>query len=277
MRFQHVHEAVHFRPWFISAAGYASVAALLEKAESGSLPGISADGEGEGFLFRARPKMTIDGNRIATIHVVGVLGSRLTGIEKTCGNTDYGDIRKEIDEARGMGARGIFLKIDSPGGMVTGCHECAVAIATAGVPVVVFTESQALSAAYYLAAGADSIVASHSADVGYIGVIRPWIDKDKLWDTAGLKYHPIVNEGATLKGIGSGPSLTEEQRNFLQEEANQKGAQFRKHVEDHRVIDDVAWQAGWYSNDRALELGFIDFVADEQAAYGVLLSKIPLE
>lgn len=276
MRFQRIYEAVHFRPWFISAAGFASVASLLERAESGGIP----EQVGESWLsdfIRERPPMEMDGNGIAKIHIFGVVGLHLTGIEKTCGNTDYSDIKREISEALGLGAQGILFIVDSPGGMVTGCHECAEAISACPVPTVVFTDTQICSAAYYLASGVNKIVSSPSADVGNIGVIIPWVDQSKLWELAGIKSDPIFNTGADLKSIGKGPSIVGAQRQFLQERVDDDAARFQKHVEDHRAVDDEVFRAGWYSGKRAVDLGLADFNGDESTAYGVLLSEIPVD
>lgn len=276
MRFQRIHEAVHFRPWFISAAGFASVASLLERAEAGGIP----ENIGESWLsdfIRERPSMEMDGNGIAKIHIFGVVGQHLTGIEKTCGNTDFNDIKREIGEALGLGAQGILFIIDSPGGMVTGCHECAEVIANCPVPTVVFTDACICSAAYYLAAGANSIVSSISAEVGNIGVIMPWIDRSKLWELAGVKADPLFNTGADLKPIGREPSLSESQRAYLQEIIDAKAGLFHRHVEDYRAVDDEVFRAGWYSGKRAVDLGLADYLGDESTAYGVLLSQIPVD
>lgn len=278
MRFQHVYEAVHHQPWFISASGYSSIQALLDKAIEGKLP-IKADGEGDDFMsnfVRVRPPMSIDGNGIATISIFGVVGLHLTGIEKTCGNTDYKDIEREIGEAVGQGARGILFVVDSPGGMVRGCDECAQAIARAGVPTVAFTDTQMCSAAYYISAATEAIVATQSAEIGNIGAILPWTDKDKMWDLVGIKFNPIFNDGADLKSTGKGPSLTGDQRNFLQDSINQKAELFHKHISDYRAVDDEVFRAGWYAGQKAIDLGLVDYTGDQRAAYGVLLSKVPI-
>ncbi len=278
MRFQRIHEAVHFRPWFISVSGYESVRALLERAEKGELP-AKAEGDDDWLndFIRVRPEMEIDGNGIARICVFGVTGLHLTGLEKTCGNTDYKDIEREIGEAVGRGARGILLVVDSPGGGVTGCPECAQVISTCQIPIVVFTDTMACSAAYYLSSGARAIVATESAEVGNVGVILPWIDKSKMFDLLGLKPQPIVNEGADLKSIGREGSLSDSQRQFLQSMADQLGFQFRAHIDAHRVTDDEVWRAGWYSGQTSIDLGLVDYLGDESAAYGVLLSMIPID
>jgi ClpP class serine protease len=279
MRFQRIHEAVHFRPWFISTSGYESVRALLSKAMDGKMPTKQAgdDDDWMSNFVRVRPEMEVDGNGIAKIYIFGVLGLHLTGIEKTCGNTDYGDVQREISQAIGQGARGILFVIDSPGGMVTGCDECARAISECQIPTVAFTDTMVCSAAYYVAAGVDSIVASQSSELGNVGIIMPWVDTSKMLELMGVRPEPIVNEGATLKSIGREGSLSDEQRQFLQDTANQSAGRFQGHIAAHRVVDEEIWKAGWYSGEMAESLGLIDFIGDESTAYGVLLSKIPLE
>lgn len=277
MRFQRIHEAVHYRPWFISASGYASVRMLLDKAMARGFSASIADDIAEdiGDFVRQRPSMIFDEvTGIARIHIFGVLGQHLSKIEKTCGNTDYADVMSEIDLAKGSGARAILFIFDSPGGMVTGCDECAQAIANCGIDTVAWSDSLACSAAYYLAAGCKRIVATRTAIVGNIGVICPWVDESKLWEIEGIDFQPITSEGADLKSTFHGPSITEEQRAFVQEDINQAGALFRMHVGFHRVqVDDEVWRAGWYSGDRAKSLGLIDEVGSlNMAVEGSMLA-----
>ena len=267
MRLQRVHEAVYFHPWFITASGYASVKNLLDRAITNREKNSKEDWEElTGDMVRLRPELEIDENGYAHIHVFGVLGMHLSAIEKACGNTGYDQVTSEIAMATKRGVAGFFFNFDSPGGMVIGCEEAANAISKIQVPTVAYTETMMCSAAYYMAAGCTQIVASPSAMVGNIGTICPWVDESKLWETQGYEFQPLVNAGADLKSTMHGPSITEDQRDFLQSRVNQEGMKFRRHVSKYRNADDEVWRAGWYSGEEAQMLGLIDEIGDESDA-----------
>lgn len=277
MRFQRVYEAVHHQPWFISASGYASVRDLVERAMKGEIKLPESRNEGLDDYFsdfvRKRPALEIDPAGIAIISIFGVVAPHMSNIEKACGNTGYEEIYEEIETAIQRGAKGILFNVDSPGGSVLGCDEAAQAIASVKLPTVAFTDTSACSAAYYLAAGCDTIVATQSAYVGNIGTICPWVDKAKMWEVVGLAFDPITNSGADLKSTMHGPSITDSQRQFLQEQVNRSGQMFHDHVSTYRNVKDEVWRAGWYSGESARALGLIDQIGGIRSAYSILLSQ----
>ena len=65
----------------------------------------------------------------------------------------------------------IVLNIDSPGGQAAGIAEFAQMVRAATKPVVAYVDGQAASAAYWIAAAADRIVMSKTAEVGSIGAV----------------------------------------------------------------------------------------------------------
>jgi hypothetical protein len=117
-------------------------------------------------------------------------------------------------------------------------------------------------------------VASSSSDVGSIGVILPWVDKSKVWEVEGLKYDPLINEGADLKAAGSGPSLTDVQKRYLQESVNYVGEKFQQFVNDHREVKPIVFRAGTYFGDQAVKIGLVDGVGSYDDAYKALLTRV---
>ncbi len=118
------------------------------------------------------------------------------------------------------------------------------------------------------------MVASPSALVGSIGTILPWIDKSKMWSLNGIEFDPIVNDGADLKGMMHGPSLTDDQRDFLQQHVNDLASQFQQHVSDFRELDDEVWRAGVYIGERAAGINLVDDIGGESLARDFLLSQL---
>jgi ClpP class serine protease len=217
----------------------------------------------------------VDSNGIANIPIRGVLGQRLSSLEKICGGTDYLDIQKASREALDRGARGMLFQIDSSGGMVRGCSDLAHHIKGLPIPTMAYTDSRCNSAAYWLASACNQVMASQSSDVGSIGVILPWVDMTKVWEVGGLQYAPFVNAGADLKGAGAGPSLTDSQKEHLQEAVDHVGKNFQQFISDNRAgIKSVVFRAGTYFGDQAKEVGLIDDVGTYDDAYKALLTRV---
>lgn len=251
MRLQRIIEQVYFRPWSITPEGFATVSNIVQShvLQPSAL-------NLEDFINPRKP-LTIS-NGVAHIDVCGVLGSGLSNIEKTCGNTDYGDIEKEIQQATASGVREFEFSFDSPGGMCSGCIECGRAIAAITAPKVAVIGAQCCSAAYLLAAGCDRVEASDSSIVGSIGTLIPRVDRSGQWEQAGIKPDFITNTGGDLKSTGHGPSITDDQREFLQQVVDDMFAQFRDHVLTFRAIPPEAIRGQYFVGTRALQMNLID-------------------
>lgn len=267
MRFRHLAEQIYHRAWFITPEAHASIAMLFERA----LAGGRAEGMDFSDFVNQRKPLDIDRDGIATIHILGPLGKGLSKMEQACGATSFEQIRSDYAEAISKGARGLLLEFDSPGGTVGGTPELADMIASKPLPTVAYTEDLMASCAYYLAAGADAIVASQSASVGSIGVYIPWVDSSARYAAAGLRPDPIVNTGGDLKAIGFGGRLTEAQRAHLQEDVDQSFADFKAHVTLHRAVPDSAMRGHVLSGKAALGANLIDRIGDMQTAREVLV------
>jgi protease IV len=271
----HILEKVLHQPWLITPQAYGTVILLIESKLAGTDTKdneiVAEEVENKGAWINA----TMDSDRIATIPINGVLGQRLSGIEKMCGGTDYLDIQKATESMLSRGAEGIMYAFDSSGGMVRGCSDLACYIKTLPVPTAAFTDSKCNSAAYWLAAATGHVVAAKSADVGSIGVILPWVDKSKVWDLQGLKYSPFTNEGADLKGAGAGPSLTDEQKDYMQNQVNFVGEQFQKSIKENRPgIKAEVFRAGTYFGEQAVGVGLTDAVGLFEDARQELLTRV---
>jgi signal peptide peptidase SppA len=271
MRFQRIIEQVYFRPWYITPAAHFAIHRILSAhldRKAGEDDGMSVSD-----LFVSRPAAVITDQKLAIIHAKGPLGKGLSKMEKTCGATDYADLRAEISGAIEQGARGILLQVDSPGGTVLGTREVAAQIASSPVPVVVYTEDIMASAAYYLSAGASRIFASPSAMVGSIGVYIPWMDYADQLKAMGLKPDPIINTGGDLKALGFSGTLSRIERDHLQAEVDRDFALFRAHVLQFRGVPDSAMRGQVLSGEACLEAGLVDELGDFAAAYSDLLDR----
>ena len=105
MRYPHLYELVHFRPWIILPSYHAAIADVLDRR----LQGFPA----EDSVSHQRPKLaadtlagasefapaTVDADGIATIQVNGIIAKGASAFEKSC----YGGVSPE-DISRSLAA-----------------------------------------------------------------------------------------------------------------------------------------------------------------------------
>jgi protease-4 len=235
---------------------YACDASQLNAAMNASLDDVEIDD-----FYNLRPKSFIE-NGIGTISIQGMLTNGVPAIYEKVGIvTSYDSIKNEIEDLLEQGAQAINFIINSGGGSVNGNIELSRYIASLNVPTAATVTSCACSAAYMLASATNRIVISETAQIGNIGTIMTWHDFTQYFQRMGIEPKAITNEGATLKStFHLEPNA--EQLAFLQESANQHGETFKSFVASRRDVDDEVFRAGWYSGNRALELGLADAIFD---------------
>lgn len=232
---------------------YACDASQLNAAMTASLDEIEIDD-----FYNLRPKASLE-NGIGTIHIQGMLTNGVPAIYQIVGIvTSYDSIKDEIDDLLEQGAQAINFVINSGGGSVNGAIELSRYIASLSVPTAATVTSCACSAAYMLASATNRIVISETAQIGNIGTIMTWYDYTQYERNIGVEVKAITNEGATLKStFHLEPNA--EQLAFLQESANQHGETFQAFVSERRPnLDEEVFRAGWYSGQKAIELGLAD-------------------
>ncbi len=232
---------------------YACDASQLNAAMNASLDDVEIED-----FYNLRPSPSIE-NEIGTISIQGMLTNGVPAIYEKVGIvTSYDTIKDEIDDLMEQGAQAINFVINSGGGSVNGAIELSRYIASLSVPTAATVMSCACSAAYMLASATNRIVISETAQIGNIGTIMTWYDYTQYERNIGIEAKAITNEGATLKStFHLEPNA--EQLAFLQESANQFGDAFKAFVSERRPdIDEEVFRAGWYSGQRAIDLGLAD-------------------
>jgi len=159
----------------------------------------------------------------------------------------------------------LLLTFDSPGGQVMGTPEAARAVldARAIKPVVAYADGLCDSAAYWIASQADVIYATSSADVGCIGCYMALIDSSRSFENEG--YHVNLFKSGKYKGMGyPGTTLTDEQRQMLQEDVDRIATEFKAAVRAgrEREISNDVMQGQSFSVQDAARVGLIDNVTD---------------
>lgn len=110
------------------------------------------------------------------------------------GISTYPAIREALAFAASDGqVNQILLDIESPGGVVSGCNDCAKLIAQVreSKPVTAFSDSLMASAAYWLGSAADKVYVGETAIVGSIGVIATIVSEHDALKKEGIDVRVI--------------------------------------------------------------------------------------
>lgn len=204
--------------------------------------------------------------KIAIIAVDGVmLNGKQPGL-LTPGDNPVIELLEQLDDARrDPGVKGVVLRINSPGGSVTAAelmHTELVRFKKSGKPVVAVMLDVAASGGYYIACGADEIIAHHSTITGSIGVVMQLFEVTGTMQKIGVT--PQTIKSGAQKAAGSPfERLTPEQREVFQNVIDELYDQFvgvvdagRKNLTREQVV--TLADGRIYTSSQALEAGLID-------------------
>ncbi|RAV01608.1 signal peptide peptidase SppA [Mycolicibacter senuensis] len=158
----------------------------------------------------------------------------------------------------------IVLRVDSPGGSVTGSETIWRAVQQArdaGKPLVASMGAVAASGGYYISAGADAIVANPGTITGSIGVVTGKLVARELKDRLGVGTD-TVRTGANADAWSINAPFTAEQQGQVETEADLFYTDFVARVAEGRklsteAVDAVARGRVWTGADAA-ERGLVD-------------------
>jgi len=160
--------------------------------------------------------------------------------------------------------KAIILRINSPGGTVGATQEIYDEVRKArkkGIKVVASFGDIAASGAYYIACGADKIVANNGTITGSIGVFIGSLNLKELTDKYGIKYN-IIKSGKYKDTLSIWRDLSTEERELLQETVDNVYSQFLGAVSSgrHLDIEEVKKFADGrvFSGEQAKKIKFVD-------------------
>jgi protease-4 len=219
------------------------------------------------LLFAPSSKAPVNPANLVQIDISGMILSA----EETVAQIDAANEDSNI--------KGIFINVNSPGGMVPPSIEIAHAIKRADKPVIAYASGTMTSGSYYASIYADKIYANPGSLVGSIGVIFEGMNFEKMLETLGVA--PQTVKTGTYKEAGTPMrSWSEAERNELQTIADDVYAMFINDVAQARGLD-VADHAEFadahiFNAYRAKEKGLIDEVSTQYDAKKALeaLSKV---
>ena len=158
----------------------------------------------------------------------------------------------------------IVLRVDSPGGSVTGSETVwreVIRTREAGTPVVASMGAVAASGGYYVSMGADAIVANAGTITGSIGVITGKLIARDLKDRLGVGSDSVrTNANADAWSVNA--PFTPEQQAHVEAEADLFYTDFVQRVAQGRdltvdAVEEVARGRVWTGAD-ALARGLVD-------------------
>lgn len=197
---------------------------------------------------------------IATIPVHGAIGRGMSEIERLLfGFTDIDTIasnlaRAEADDDVDL----IAFDFNTPGGGVSQVPETADAIANASKPTVAVVDELCASAGMWLAASCDHIAATKSAELGSIGVYASIFDVSAYYEQLGVAVEVFKSGKYKAAGL-PGTSLSDEQRDMVQESVDETFEQFKGWIGAMRGdVPDDAMQGQCFSALKAMEYGLCD-------------------
>jgi protease-4 len=202
----------------------------------------------------------ISANRVEVIYVQGTMltGSIPTGF----GIATSEEITKSLkDASENEGVKAIVMRINSPGGSPAAAQEIVTAMKKIDKPIVISMGDVAASAAYYISAPADRIIANPDTITGSIGVYWQFQNRSKFYEEEGTSFY-IAKSGELKDMGGDWRGLTEEEKRFADQVILEAYGRFVEEVAKDRnlttgQVKDLA-DGRVYTGAKAKELGLID-------------------
>jgi protease-4 len=203
------------------------------------------------LMFRRETPSLAMGAKVGVVEINGVIA-------------DSREVNREIKYfVEDSGVKAIVLRIDSPGGGVGASQEIYQEVIKAKrmKRVVASLGGVAASGGYYVACGADRIVANPGTITGSIGVVMQFANLEELLKKIGYKGYVI--KSGTHKDVGSPfREMTPEERQLLQEMIDTVHQQFVKAVAEGRrlPVEKVMAIADGrvFAGEQAKGLGLVD-------------------
>jgi ClpP class serine protease len=218
---------------------------------------------------------------VAIIAVEGAM-TYSGGPDPACPLITYRMIEDIAQQAFAGPAKAVILALASPGGEVAGAFECARALrrmaSASGKPFFAFVDNMAASAGYALVSACDQILATRTAILGSIGVVRMLASAARLENASGIDF-AMVTSGA-LKALGNEHMpLDELTITTAQAEVNKMASSFFAWVSERRgIADPGTYQGGCFVGADAQTAGLCDGIVDtldDAIAIALAATKAP--
>ncbi len=212
------------------------------------------------FLILGGGDFGISAERVEVVYVQGVMmtGSVPTGF----GIATSEDITRSLNEASDdKGVKAIVMRVNSPGGSPAAAEEILSAMRKIDKPIVISMGDVAASAAYYISAPADRIIANPDTITGSIGVIWQFQNRSKFYEKDGTLFY-IAKSGEMKDMGGDWRGLTDDEKRYADQVIAESYSRFVSEVASGRnlslsKVKDLA-DGRVYTGAKAKELGLVD-------------------
>lgn len=285
MSIPHVAAAVFGTPWFVLPESMATIAEVVGLRQAGSRLAS------EDVIARLQAAAAAAGPRagqrssgaVAILPVYGTIFHRANLMTEFSGGATVQGITRAFRDAMADESVGsVLLEFDSPGGEVAGIDELASEIhrARGRKPIVAHANTLMASAAYYLAAQCDEIVAAPWAIVGSIGTVIVHQEFSRMDDAMGVTSTIIRRPEGKYRGSDLEP-LDDATRDHLQSIVDDAYGQFVTAVARGRSTTVSKVKGGFGQGEvlpsqRALEAGLVDRVEPLEATIKRMASGKPI-
>lgn len=212
------------------------------------------------FLIMGGGDFGISADRVEVIYVQGVM---LTGsIPAGFGIATSEDITKSLkDASEDNGVKAIVMRVNSPGGSPAAAEEIISTMKKIDKPIVISMGDVAASAAYYISAPADRIIANPGTITGSIGVIWEFQNRSKFYEEEGTSFY-IAKSGEMKDMGGDWRGLSDDEKRYVDQVISEVYGRFVIEVASGRnlslsKVKDLA-DGRVYTGAKAKELGLVD-------------------
>jgi len=192
---------IHGRPWAITAEELENIAAIVDRA-------VNREQELESVAAKLGRPLENSGNGSEVRNGVAILGidgpiyryanlftfiSGATSVETLALDFQRALENSAVDQ--------VLFVVNSPGGQVDGIQEFAdmIRMGSRIKPVTAYVDGLAASAAYWLAAAAQTIATAETGMLGSVGVVASILDNRGQQERQGVRRHEIVSSNAPNK------------------------------------------------------------------------------
>jgi protease-4 len=224
------------------------------------------------------PRLKLRRPKLAMIEVRGAIRDGRHDEPMPQGASTQAVVRALEKARKSKRIRGVLLHIDSPGGSAQASERMfrAVRRLAKDKPVVAWMGNVAASGGYYIACGADTIVATPSTLTGSIGVIAARPSIGRLLGRLGI-HRTRIERGPRATMYSLGRTLTDGERGALKAQISDIYDLFLRRVSDRRgqtreatlaVAEGRVWTGA-----QALENGLVDLLGGEATALTLLADQ----
>lgn len=236
---------------------------------------LGFSGEHNAVVDHVRKQITRrTANGIAVISIEGSLVNKGGWIGMNSGETSYQGIMAQVQEVMyDPTVMAVVFEIDSYGGEVAGCEDCASMIAklTKLKPTIAILTDHAYSAAYWLASQCGSIFLPPAGGAGSIGVVGMHVNYSEQLKMDGVEV-TVVQSGDNKTDGSPFSALPDAVREEWQKEFDILRGFFAEAVASGRgsLMDKdaaLATEAKCFMGEAAVTAGLADAVALPSEAY----------